>query len=153
MKPQTKPFLTGMGAEEDVMGIRIVYFEKAVADSILTAALSVYPRETILLLQGKKSGDEIRLNSILIPPLATYGRGFSSYLGTMLPWDLTIMGVAHSHPSGNPHPSTHDLNHFRGRIMVITAYPYNDYRNLAAYDREGNTIPHEIVPDETPQQL
>ncbi len=135
------------------MAIRIVYFEKAVADSILTAALSVYPRETILLLQGKKSGDEIRLNSILIPPLATYGGGFSAYLGTMLPWDITIMGVAHSHPSGNPHPSTHDLNHFRGRIMVIATHPYSDYKNLAVYDREGNTIPHEIVPDETPQQL
>jgi proteasome lid subunit RPN8/RPN11 len=135
------------------MGIRIVYFEKVVADSILTAAMSVYPRETILLLQGKKSGDVIRLNSILIPPLATYGRGFSVYLGTMLPWDLTLMGVAHSHPSGNPHPSTTDLNHFRGRIMVIAAYPYNDYANLAVYDREGSTIPHEIVPDETPQQL
>jgi proteasome lid subunit RPN8/RPN11 len=49
------------GAEEDLMAIRIVYFEKAVADSILTAAMSVYPRETILLLQGKKSGDEIRV--------------------------------------------------------------------------------------------
>jgi proteasome lid subunit RPN8/RPN11 len=141
------------GAEENLMVIRIVYFEKAVADSILTAAMSVYPRETILLLQGKKSGDEIRLNSILIPPLATYGRGFSVYLGTMLPWDLTIMGAAHSHPSGNPHPSTHDLNHFRGRIMVIAAYPYNDYTNLAVYDREGSRIPHEIVPDETQQQL
>jgi proteasome lid subunit RPN8/RPN11 len=142
-----------MGAEVDVMAIRVVYFEKAVADSILTAALSVYPRETILLLQGKKSGDEIRLNSLLIPPLATYGRGFSAYLGTMLPWDLTIMGVAHSHPSGNLHPSTHDLNHFRGRVMVIAGYPYNDYRDLAVYDREGSVIPHEVVPDETPQQL
>lgn len=140
-------------AEEGLMAIRIVYFEKSVADSILTAAMSVYPCETILLLQGKKSGDEIRLNSILIPPLATYGRGFSVYLGTMLPWDLTIMGAAHSHPSGNLHPSTLDLNHLRGRIMVIAAYPYNDYTNLAVYDREGSTIPHEIVPDETPQQL
>jgi hypothetical protein len=37
--------------------------------------------------------------------------------------------------------------------MVIAAYPYNDYANLAAYDREGSTIPHEIVPDETPQQM
>ena len=135
------------------MGVGIVYFEKAVADSILTAAMSVYPRETILLLQGRKRNDEIHLNSVLIPPLATYGGGFSAYLGTMLPWDLTIMGVAHSHPSGNSHPSTHDLNHFRGRIMVIAAHPYSDYRNLAVYDREGNTIRHEVVPDETPQQL
>jgi proteasome lid subunit RPN8/RPN11 len=138
---------------EDLVAIRIVHFEKSVADSILTAAMSAHPRETVLLLQGRKSGDEIRLNSILIPPLATYGGGFSVYLGSMLPWDLTIMGAAHSHPSGNPQPSTQDLNHFHGRIMVITTYPYTDYSNLAVYDHEGTKIPHEIVPDETPQQF
>jgi proteasome lid subunit RPN8/RPN11 len=77
---------------------KIIRFEKAVADSILTAAMSAYPRETILMLQGKKVGDEIRLNNVLIPPLATYGRGFSVLLDSMLPWDFTIMGVAHSHP-------------------------------------------------------
>ena len=102
---------------------KIIRFEKAVADSILTAAMSAYPRETILLLQGKKVGDEIRLNNVLIPPLATYGRGFSTLLGSMLPWDLTMMGVAHSHPSGILKPSMHDLNHFYGRIMVIAAHP------------------------------
>jgi len=79
---------------------RIIRFERTVADSILTAAMSAYPREVILILQGKKVGDEIRLNNVLIPPLATYGRGFSILLGSMLAWDLTIMGVAHSHPSG-----------------------------------------------------
>lgn len=46
---------------------KIVRFEKTVADSILTAAMSSYPRETILVLQGKKVGDKIRLNNVLIP--------------------------------------------------------------------------------------
>ncbi len=126
---------------------KIIRFEKAVADSILTAAMSAYPRETILMLQGKKVGDEIRLNSVLIPPLATYGRGFSVLLGSMLPWDFTIMGVAHSHPSGTLKPSMHDLNHFYGRIMVIAAHPFQSYDDLAVFDSHGNKIQHEIIPD------
>jgi proteasome lid subunit RPN8/RPN11 len=129
------------------MAVRRVFFEKSVADSILTAAMSVHPRETILLLQGKKTKDAIRLHGVLIPPLATYGHGFSVLLGSMLPWDLTIMGSAHSHPSGNPRPSTQDLNHFHGRIMVIAAYPYREYTDIAVYDGDGNQIPHGIVPD------
>jgi len=127
--------------------VRLIRFEKAVADSILTAAMSAYPRETILVLQGKKSGNEIRLNNVLIPPLATYGRGFSMLLGSMLPWDLTVMGVAHSHPSGALKPSMHDLNHFYGRIMVIAAHPFQSYDDLAVFDSDGSKIPHEIVPD------
>jgi len=127
--------------------VRLIRFEKAVADSILTAAMSAYPRETILVLQGKKSGNEIRLNNVLIPPLATYGRGFSMLLGSMLPWDLTVMGVAHSHPSGALKPSMHDLNHFYGRIMVIAAHPFQSYDDLAVFDSDGSKIPHEIIPD------
>ena len=127
--------------------IRLIRFEKTVADSILTAAMSAYPRETILVLQGKKSGNEIRLNNVLIPPLATYGRGFSMLLGSMLPWDLTVMGVAHSHPSGVLKPSMHDLNHFYGRIMVIAAHPFQSYDDLAVFDSDGSKIQHEIIPD------
>ncbi len=129
--------------------VRLIRFEKAVADSILTAAMSAYPRETILVLQGKKSGNEIRLNNVLIPPLATYGRGFSMLLGSMLPWDLTVMGVAHSHPSGALKPSMHDLNHFYGRIMVIAAHPFQSYDDLAVFDSDGSKIPHEIIPDDS----
>ena len=126
---------------------KLIRFEKTVADSILTAAMSVYPRETILMLQGKKFGDEIRLSNVLIPPLATYGHGFSALFGSMLPWDLTIMGVAHSHPSGILKPSTHDLNHFYGRILVIAAYPFQSYDDLGVFDPAGNKIQHEIIPD------
>ena len=126
---------------------KIISFQKTVADSILTAALSVYPRETILMLQGKKVGDEITLSNVLIPPLATYGHGFSALFGSMLPWDLTIMGIAHSHPSGALKPSTHDLNHFYGHVLVIAAHPFLSYDDLGAFDPAGQKIPHTIVPD------
>ena len=130
--------------------ITMVRLEKQVADSILTSALDTYPREAILLLRGKAKKDEILVNDILIPPLAVHGRAFSSFTGVMLPMDLSVMGIAHSHPSGALRPSIHDLNHFYGRIMVITAYPFQSYDNIAAFNSRGDRLQHEIVPDHDP---
>jgi proteasome lid subunit RPN8/RPN11 len=127
--------------------IRVVRFEESVADSILSSALYAYPNEAILLLRGKVGKDEILINDVLIPPLATHGRGFSNFRSIMLPMDLSVMGVAHSHPSGSLRPSIHDLNHFYGRIMVITAYPYQSYRDIGVFNSHGDRLLHEVVPD------
>jgi proteasome lid subunit RPN8/RPN11 len=126
----------------------LVQFEKSVADSILTSALDMYPREAILLLRGKVKGDQISISDVLIPPLATHGHGFSQFPGFMLPMDLSVMGVSHSHPSGALRPSTHDLNHFYGRVMVITAHPFQTYNDIAVFNSHGDKIPHEVIPDQ-----
>ena len=127
--------------------VQVVQFEKSVADSILSAALSAYPNEAILLLRGKVKDDTILINDVLIPPLATHGRGFSDFRGIMLPMDLRLVGVAHSHPSGVLRPSTPDLNHFYGRIMVITASPFQSYNDIGVFNSHGERLPHEVVPD------
>jgi len=127
--------------------IGLVRFEKSVADSILTSALDMYPRETILLLRGKTEKDQLLISEILIPPLASHGRGFSGFSKMMLPMDLTVMGVSHSHPSGVLQPSIQDLNHFYGRVMVITAYPFQSYNDIAVFNGNGDRIPHEVIPD------
>jgi proteasome lid subunit RPN8/RPN11 len=132
--------------------VRSVQFEESVADSILSAALSAYPKEAILLLRGKVKDEVILINDILIPPLATHGRGFSDFRGIMLPMDLRLVGVAHSHPSGVLRPSIHDLNHFYGRIMVITAYPFQSYTDIGAFNSAGERLPHEVVPDHATQE-
>ena len=128
--------------------IRLVRFQKSVADSILSYSIDSYPREAILLLRGKvtEQRDEILINEILIPPLSTHGRGFSSFPGIMLPMDLSVMGVSHSHPSGSLQPSIPDLNHFYGRIMVIAAYPFESYSDIGVFNTQGQRILHEIVP-------
>ncbi len=131
--------------------INIVRFEKSVADSILSSAMDAYPREAILLLRGKGGKDEILITDVLIPPLATRGRGFSGFPHIMLPMDLSVMGVSHSHPSGALHPSIHDLNHFYGKIMVITAYPFQSYNDIGVFNSSGERILHEIVPDSQKQ--
>lgn len=76
----------------------IVRFEKSVVDSILSHALNTYPREAILLLRGEKDRDGIIVDEVVLPPLATHGAGFSGFPAYMLPMDLRVVGVAHSHP-------------------------------------------------------
>jgi proteasome lid subunit RPN8/RPN11 len=128
--------------------INLVRFKKSVADSILSYAIDAYPREGILLLRGKVGKGEILINDVLIPPLATHGRGFSGFPSIMLPMDLSLMGISHSHPSGSLQPSNQDLNHFYGRIMVITAYPFRSYSDIGVFNSHGDRLPHEVVPDE-----
>jgi proteasome lid subunit RPN8/RPN11 len=127
--------------------IRSVKLEESVANSVLSSALSAYPNEAILLLRGKLKDEVILINDILIPPLATHGRRFSSFRSAMIPMDLRLVGLCHSHPSGALRPSTHDLNHFYGRIMVITASPFQSYSDIGAFNSHGERLPHEVVPD------
>jgi len=127
--------------------INLVRFEKSVADSLLSYAIDSYPKEAILLLRGKAGKDGILINEVLIPPLATHGRGFSSFSNIMLPMDLSVMGVSHSHPSDSNHPSMHDLNHFYGRIMVIMAYPFQSYSDIGVFNSHGDRLLLEVVPD------
>jgi proteasome lid subunit RPN8/RPN11 len=127
-----------------------VKFEKSVVDSILSHALDMYPREAILLLRGKKKKDEILVDEIVVPPLATHGVRFSAFPSYMLPMDLRIMGVSHSHPSGNPQPSVQDLNHIYGRIMVIAAYPFQSYSDIAVFDKDGNGLRWQLTSDPEP---
>ncbi len=116
-----------------------------VVDSILSYAQMLHPREAILLLKGKVDKHRIVVNDTQIPPLATHGNTFSTFPLHMLPIDFSIVGVAHSHPSGVLRPSVTDLNKFYGRIMVITAYPYQSEKNLAIFDREGKPLKYEVI--------
>jgi len=113
--------------------------KKAILD-FLENARYLHPREMILLLRGKAEKNVILITDFLIPPLATYGRGFSSFSPTVLPVDFSIVGTAHSHPSGNLKPSIKDLNQAFGRIIMITAHPYESEANVAVYDRNGNRL-------------
>jgi proteasome lid subunit RPN8/RPN11 len=122
-----------------------ITFETSVIDSLLSYARTSHPNEGILLLRGRISKDEILVKETIIPPLATHGKGFSGFPFHMLPLDLSIVGVAHSHPSGVLKPSLEDLNNFYGRIMVIIAYPYNSKRDIGVFDREGNMIKYSII--------
>ena len=108
--------------------------------AIFEGAKRLYPRETILLLRGKKEKTSITISELLVPPLANYGHGFANVSLHMLPMDFSIVGTAHSHPSGNLTPSPTDLNHFFGTVLMIVGFPYTDQRNVAVYNRNGEKL-------------
>jgi len=114
-------------------------------DAIFEGARRLYPRETILLLRGKKSKDTIRVLDLVVPPLAVYGRGFANVPLHMLPMDFSIVGTVHSHPSGNLTPSDVDFNHFFGRILMIVGFPFADAQNVAVYDSNGERMSLQVI--------
>lgn len=124
---------------------KYVSVEKSVVDSVLDYAKACHPKEGILLLRGKLHKDRIMVDEVEIPPLAVHGYSFSNFPVFRLPIDFSVIGTAHSHPSGVLKPSVADLNNFYGRIMIIVAYPYTSEWNVAMFDREGNLVKYEIV--------
>jgi len=124
---------------------KTIVFDQKVIDSLLSYARMQHPREGILLLRGKVDKEKIVVSDVEIPPFAAHGNSFASFPLHMLPIDFSIVGVAHSHPSGALKPSTADLNKFYGRIMVIIAYPYHTQRDMAVFDREGKALKYEVL--------
>jgi proteasome lid subunit RPN8/RPN11 len=107
---------------------------------MLGIAREQHPREVIFLLRGKVERETIHIDDSLFPPMAVHGRSFAEFPLHMLPIDFSIIGTAHSHPSGAPTPSITDLNHFYSRIMIILSYPYT-LMQAASYNARGEKIP------------
>ena len=122
---------------------RIVITRQA-ADGIITYSKTHHPNEAILVLQGKKDKDDIVVNSLIIPPFSMSGPFYSGFPVYDLPFDLSYMGTAHSHPGGSNRPSLDDLNHFYGMVSIIISHPYED-ETIGAYDRNGNSLELRIV--------
>ena len=125
--------------------MRDIYVKRSVIRSILEYASACHPKEGVLLLRGKVDGERIWIEEVELPPLSVHGVGFSSFRADMLPIDLSIIGTAHSHPSGVLRPSITDLNKFYGRVMIIAAYPYRTEKDLAVFDGEGRRIRYKII--------
>jgi len=123
----------------------IVSMSAELLDSIFEGAKRLHPKETILLLRGKKSKDTIRVSDLVIPPLAVYGYGFANLPFHRLPMDFSVVGTVHSHPSGNINPSTVDLNNFFGRILMIVGFPFVDSQNVAVYNSKGEKLELQVT--------
>lgn len=118
---------------------------RSVVDSVLTYAKMQHPREGILLLRGSVDKGVVSVGEVVIPPFSVRGYSYSSFPLHVLPMDLSVIGTAHSHPSGVLRPSVGDLNHFYGRLMVIVGFPYDSEENLAIYDGDGKLVEYEVV--------
>ena len=122
---------------------RRIILTKQITDSVITYAKSWHPNEGILILQGKKEKNLIKVTGLIIPPFSTHGPYYSGFPVYELPFDLSYIGTIHSHPSRSNKPSLEDLNHFFGLVSLIICYPY-DVEDIAAFDRNGNNMDIEI---------
>ena len=122
-----------------------VSIDQELLQTIFEGARRLHPRETILLLRGKRKKNYITISELVVPPLANYGQGFAQIRLHMLPMDFSIVGTAHSHPSGNLSPSSVDLNHFVGLLLMIVGFPFKDEKNVAIYNRAGEKLALQVT--------
>ena len=122
---------------------KLIILKREVRDSILTYCKLHHPNEAILILCGKNKKDHLLINKLMVPPLPEHGPYYSGFPVYMLPYDRSIVGTAHSHPSGNAEPSLTDLHHFIGLVSIIVRYPYED-DDLFAYNSNGDVLEYRI---------
>jgi proteasome lid subunit RPN8/RPN11 len=121
-----------------------VLIDEELLQAILEGAKRLYPKEMILLLRGEKKKTAVKISEVVVPPLATHGSNFADIRLHMLPMDFSMVGTVHSHPSGNLTPSHIDLNHVFGIVLMIVGFPFAGERNVAVYNRSGETLTLEI---------
>ena len=123
---------------------RQVFITRQAADGIVTYSKTCHPNEGILILRGKSNKDEIFIDGLIVPPFSVHGPYYSSFPTYDLPFDLSYVGTAHSHPSGSNKPSLEDLNNYYGSVSIIINYPYT-YNTIAAFDIDGNNLELQII--------
>jgi proteasome lid subunit RPN8/RPN11 len=120
-----------------------IIFKRDVFNSILSYCKMHHPNEMILLLRGKNKKDVLVIENLMVPPFSTHGPASSDYPMFMLPFDRSIIGTAHSHPSHSATPSLTDLHNFTGLVSVIVRHPYED-SDLFAYDSDGKQFEYSV---------
>lgn len=123
---------------------RKVSLKRDVLDSILSYCQMKHPNEGILILKGKSKHGNIVVNGLVIPPFNYTGPTFAGFPHSFLPFDMSYVGIVHSHPSGSAEPSLTDLHNFFGLVSIIVQYPYAD-EDIFAWDSKGNSIDLEII--------
>ena len=123
---------------------RHVSLKKDVRDGILSYCKMKHPNECILILRGKSHSGNITIDSLVIPPFSETGPMFAGFPSSFLPFDLSYVGIVHSHPRGSAEPSLPDLFNFFGLISLIVKSPYDD-EDVFAWDSKGNSVKITII--------
>ena len=126
---------------------KYIAITRQAADGIITYSRTKHPNEAILVLQGRSNKDHLLIDRLVIPPFSMSGPYYSGFPIHDLPFDLSYIGTAHSHPGGSNKPSLEDLNHFYGLVSLIISHPYED-DTLGAFDRNGDAIELKILESE-----
>jgi proteasome lid subunit RPN8/RPN11 len=122
-----------------------IHIPSNILETIYAGAKELYPRESFLLLRGKKHKGNIDITDLVLAPFSVHGQGEVHFNPYMFAGDFSLVGTVHSHPSGNISPSHVDLNYFFGRILMIVGPPFEGRGCIAAYDSNGDKLPVEIT--------
>lgn len=123
---------------------RRVSLKQDVRDGILSYCKMKHPNEGLLILRGKSKMGNVIIDGLVIPPFSHSGPTFAGFPHSFLPFDLSYVGTAHSHPSGSERPSVTDLHNFFGLVSIIVKSPYGD-DDIFAWDSKGNSIKLTII--------
>jgi proteasome lid subunit RPN8/RPN11 len=123
---------------------RQISLQKQVLDSILSYCQMKHPNEGILILKGKSKQGQILIDGLVIPPFNYSGPTFAGFPHSFLPFDMSYVGIVHSHPSGSANPSVTDLHNFFGLVSLIVKSPYGD-DDIFAWDSNGDSINLAII--------
>lgn len=118
---------------------RQISLQKNVLDSILSYCQMKHPNECILILKGKSKQGNVWIDGLVIPPFNYSGPTFAGFPQSFLPFDMSYVGIVHSHPSGSADPSLTDLHNFFGLVSIIVQFPYDD-DDIFAWDSSGNSL-------------
>jgi len=125
-----------------------VQLTRTLADSLLAFSKDQYPNEMLVLLRAKRKEDVMLIHQVVFAPFMQGARSASIFNPYQVPVDASIVGTAHSHPSGSNRPSLQDLLHVYGSVMMIVSYPFVGPECIAVYDYRGNPVVWDLVDDE-----
>jgi len=122
--------------------MREVLIRRELLEYLLQLARNAYPNEFAGFLREKDGVFE----EVLIAPNPHAGPGSVFFDTWMLPYDESIKGTVHSHPSPNPWPSEADLEFFSkfGGVHLIIAWPFTE-DTVRAYSSDGKRLRLKVV--------
>jgi proteasome lid subunit RPN8/RPN11 len=130
--------------EQKTIKRRVWGIERDTLRLILEVSKETYPKEFAATLIAKKGV----IHEINLLPGTLSGSTSAIVHTHMQPPDVTlsVVGLVHSHPSGNYNPSGADLHFFSkfGNTHIIVGMPYNE-KSWQAYNSRGGKIELEIV--------
>ncbi|MFQ6127392.1 MAG: Mov34/MPN/PAD-1 family protein [Thermoplasmata archaeon] len=109
---------------------------------ILEASRETYPNEFGAILRA----EEGVIMEIMLLPGTLSGSKSAIFRLHMLPIDFSVVGTAHSHPTGSITPSGADIFLFQkfGYIHIITGVPF-DENSWRAFDLYGEPMDLEVI--------
>jgi proteasome lid subunit RPN8/RPN11 len=130
----------GLLKKDQATGVRAI--RRKTLKMLLESSKSSYPNEFGALMRA----EEGEITELMLLPGTISGNTSALFQLHMRPIDFSIIGSAHSHPTGNYTPSEADLDFFHrsGSVHIIVRFPYT-MSDWAAYDVNGNRIKLEVV--------